>query len=218
MPAFFGLDDDQGLNVMSVALIPSEPSDPSSRLSSEDDDGIIHLIRSQPRRIGSRHIISSVDCYVPAFFGLDDDQALNVMSDALIPSEPPDPSSCLLSRPADEFMDDFNGIRDFIPSQLGSFGPRPSFEDNDGITHLIRSEHRRIGIFLLAPSHSVLLEATLSMSLFFSLFVIRYVSDQGRVSATPFGHCLSVLHFMSVRPPHISSFFRLPFSFFRLSG
>jgi len=136
------------------------------------------------------------------------------MSATLIPSAPPELGS-RLSRSAAAFMDKDNGVSDLIPSQLGRLGSR-SYDD--GIIHLIRSEPRRIGIFLLAPSHYVRLEPFHSISLLLSLFVIRYVSDQGRVSATPFGHCLSVLHFMSVRPPHISSFFRLPFSFFRSSG
>ena len=84
-------DKDNGVS----DLIPSQLGRLGSRLSSEDAAGIIHLIQSEPRRIGSCHLISSVDCYVPAFFGLDDDQGLIVMSVTLIPSAPPELGSRL---------------------------------------------------------------------------------------------------------------------------
>ena len=128
-------------------LIPSESLDLSARLSSEADDGIIHLIQSEPRRIGSRHLISSVDCYVPAFFGLDDDQGLNVMSATLIPSAPPELGSRLCPSVDAVFKveDKDNGTSDLIPSQLGRLGSRLSSEADDGVIHLIQSEPRRIG-------------------------------------------------------------------------
>ena len=62
MIAFFGLDDDQGLNVISNTLISS-----------------------QPPVFGSHHIILYADDrYVIAFFGLHDDQGLNLISGTLI--------------------------------------------------------------------------------------------------------------------------------------